>query len=67
MYGFKSKEDAKKAYLSNYEKGWRGLGNISQVSKSDFDKWISSSKRKIKPFANYVKKINYNSEKETVI
>lgn len=55
MYGFKSKKDAKKAYLSNYQKGWQGLGNISQVSKSDFDKWISSSKRKIKPFADYVK------------
>lgn len=49
------KKDAKKAYLSNYQKGWQGLGNISQVSKSDFDKWISSSKRKIKPFADYVK------------
>lgn len=55
MYGFSSKSDAKKAYLSNYEKGWRGCGNITGVSKDVFDKWIKSSKRKIKPFKDYVK------------
>lgn len=53
MYGFGSAEEAKAAYLSNYEKGWKGLGNITEVSKEEFKKWIGSSHRKTKPFAEY--------------
>lgn len=53
MYGFKNEEDARKAYLSNYEDGWQGLGNITLVSKGEFKKWIESSHRKTKPFAEY--------------
>lgn len=53
MYGFANKIDAKKAYLSNYSKGWRGCGNITGVSKELFDKWIRGSRRKIKPFKDY--------------
>lgn len=53
MYGFSDMESARKAYLSNYEEGWQGLGNITEVSKDEFKKWIDSSKRKTKPFAEY--------------
>lgn len=53
MYGFSDMESAKKAYLSNYEDGWQGLGNITEVSKEEFKKWIDSSKRKTKSFAEY--------------
>lgn len=53
MYGYDSLEEAKKAYISNYEKGWTGLGNITPVSKADFDKWLDKSNRKLKPFADY--------------
>ena len=53
MYGFADKESAKGAYLSNYSIGWKGLGNITEVSKENFKKWIDSSKRKTKPFAEY--------------
>lgn len=53
MYGYDSLEEAKEAYLSNYEKGWTGLGNITPVSKADFDKWLDKSNRKLKPFADY--------------
>lgn len=53
MYGFSDMESAKKAYLSNYEDGWQGLGNITEVSKEEFKKWIDSSKCKTKPFAEY--------------
>ena len=53
MYGYDSLEEAKKAYLSNYEKGWTGLGNITPVSKEYFDKWLDKSNRKLKPFADY--------------
>ena len=53
MYGFPDMESAKRAYLSNYEEGWQGLGSITEVKKEDFKKWIDSSKRKTKPFAKY--------------
>ena len=53
MYGFGSEEEAREAYLANYSKGWKGLGNITEVSREDFKKWIESSHRKTKPFAEY--------------
>lgn len=53
MYGFLDIESARKAYLSNYEDGWQGLGAITPVSKEEFKKWIDSSHRKTKPFAEY--------------
>jgi len=55
MYGFNSAEEAEAAYLANYTKGWKGLGNITEVSKEDFKKWLDSSHRKTKPFSEYKK------------
>lgn len=53
MYGFNSAEDARAAYLSNYEEGWQGLSTITEVSKDEFKKWLNSSRRKTKPFSEY--------------
>ncbi len=53
MYGFSSEQEARDAYLSNYEKGWKGLGKITEVTKEEFKKWIDSSTRKTKPFSEY--------------
>lgn len=53
MMGFSSLEDARSAYLSNYEEGWQGLGNITGVTLDGFKKWIDSSTRKTKPFSEY--------------
>lgn len=55
MYGYDSMDDAKKAYLANYSDGWQGLGNITGASKTEFDKWLDTSNRKLKPFADYAK------------
>lgn len=55
MYGYDSMDDAKKAYLANYSKGWKGLGNITGASKDEFDKWLDTSNRKLKPFKDYAK------------
>ena len=55
MYGYDSMDDAEKAYLANYSKGWKGLGNITGASKTEFDKWLDTSNRKLKPFADYAK------------
>lgn len=55
MYGYDSMDDAKKAYLANYSDGWQGLGNITGASKDEFDKWLDTSNRKLKPFKDYAK------------
>lgn len=53
MYGFNSAEEARAAYLLNYEEGWQGLGTMTGVTKEEFKKWVESSHRKTKPFAEY--------------
>ena len=55
MYGYDSMSDAEKAYLANYSEGWQGLGGITGASKAEFDKWLDTSNRKLKPFADYAK------------
>ena len=55
MLGFNDAEDAKSDYIANYEKGWedgRRL-DVSATSLEDFEKWLASSHRKTKPFAEY--------------
>lgn len=63
MYGFGSEQEARDAYLSNYEEGWQGLGNITHVSKEEFKKWVDSSHRKTKPFADY-KSVKTSADEE---
>lgn len=53
MYGYPSEEAATEAYLANYSKDWKGLGKVTSVPKSTFDKWLESSDRKTKPFRDY--------------
>ena len=53
MYGYPSEEAATEAYLANYSKDWKGLGKVTAVPKTTFDKWLESSDRKTKPFADY--------------
>ena len=53
MLGFNDINEAEEAYLSNYEQGWQGLGAITGVAIEEFEKWIASSHRKTKAFAEY--------------
>lgn len=45
MLGFNDEKEAKEAYLSNYEKGWKGLGSIKTMSVTDFSDWAFSGKK----------------------
>ena len=49
MVGFGSAEEAKQVYLSNYQKGWTGMGAITAMSMEEFKKWVGSGARKRKP------------------
>lgn len=56
MLGFNNKDEAMSAYLANYDATWGqthpGL-RISETNIEDFNKWVQSSHRKTKPFADY--------------
>lgn len=67
MYGFASEQEARDAYLSNYEKGWKGLGKITEVTREEFKKWIESSTRKTKPFSEYASVKTAEAQKEKSI
>ena len=52
MYGFPSKAAAVEAYKGQYTDGWK-VGTVTEVGREDFKKWVESSRRKTKPFAEY--------------
>ena len=51
MMGFDSIEEAEQAYMSNYSPGWKGLGNITEVSQQEFKDWVKDGQKKTQPFA----------------
>lgn len=53
MMGFKTKDDAIKAYMSNYTKDWKGFRCITQIDIENFKKWLYDGKKQKKPFADY--------------
>lgn len=65
MLGFNDEADAQDAYLSNYEKGWENKRKLvmTSVNLPDFEKWVNSSHRKTKPFAEYQ---SVNGEQKTI-
>lgn len=55
MLGFNSQEDAEAAYFANYDKDWAKKHKtvVTPVNLEDFEKWVDSSHRKTKAFAEY--------------
>lgn len=53
MMGFDTKEEAKAAYLSNYDKNWKGFKYITEVDIDTFKKWLYDGYRQRKAFAKY--------------
>ena len=54
MLGFKSKEEAKEAYLKNYDSDWKGFRDITAVSLKVFKRWLYRGRKQRQPFADYV-------------
>jgi hypothetical protein len=52
MLGFDSAEEAKVAYLSNYEPGWDGFGAITPAGDK-FKAWLYDGAQQRKPYAEY--------------
>lgn len=51
MMGFNSLEDARKGYLSNYDKNWKGLGEISETTVDEFKAWTKRPRKSRQAFA----------------
>lgn len=64
MLGFKTSNEAKKAYLSNYEKDWKGFHKITEVDEETFKVWLYDGKKQRKPFYQYkdIKKVKIMTE-----
>jgi predicted ABC-type ATPase len=71
MLGFDSKEQAKEAYMSNYNPGWTGFRAITSVSLRLFKKWLYRGNKQRKPFAEYVeiqkKKLDESKIKKNIL
>lgn len=50
MMGFGDEAEARAAYLANYTKGWKGLGNITATTLNDFKSWLAEGNT-TRPFA----------------
>ncbi|MEW8155381.1 MAG: hypothetical protein AB2765_12455, partial [Candidatus Thiodiazotropha endolucinida] len=46
LMGFKNQLAAKRGYLKNYEKGWKGAGAVNKMSLDEFKAWLASGKTK---------------------
>ena len=55
MLGFNETDDAEAAYFANYDSDWANNHKtvVTAVNLKDFEKWIDSSHRKTKAFAEY--------------
>ena len=55
MLGFNETDDAEAAYFANYDSDWANNHKtvVTAVNLEDFEKWINSSHRKTKAFAEY--------------
>ena len=64
MLGFNEAADAETAYFANYDKDWAKKHKtvVTPVNLEDFEKWIGSSHRKTKAFAEY-KSVKTDSNK----
>ena len=69
MFGFDNKDEALSNFLANYSQGWgdsRKL-DVTPISMDGFKKWVDSSHRKTKPFAEYSSVSKENEQNGTAM
>lgn len=63
LMGYDSIEDAQEAYLSSYDEGWQGLGEITETTMGDFRQWVREGNTR-GPFAMKTKADEAVSEQD---
>ena len=53
MIGYETPEEAKAAYMENYDADWKGFSAITPVSLEGFKQWLYDGKKQRKPFNEY--------------
>ena len=61
MTSFPTMEAAREGYLANYEEGWQGLGNITEMPIDEFKSWLAKGKQK-KPVAPIDRRIEQSKD-----
>lgn len=61
MVGYADEAAARKGYLENYDKGWTGLGAISELSQDELKTWLSDGDTK----SQYAKSLQSKAETVT--
>ncbi|ATG94678.1 hypothetical protein CQB05_12110 [Paracidovorax citrulli] len=51
VMGAADEAEARSTYLGNYEKGWTGLGGITQMTQDEFKDWVRDPAKTVKPAA----------------
>lgn len=46
LIGWNTEEEAQTGYLENYQKGWKGLGSIREMSMDQFKSWLKEGDQK---------------------
>lgn len=46
MLGFNTQEEAEEGYLANYEKGWKGMGEVVVLTIPQFKEWLKGDTKK---------------------
>jgi hypothetical protein len=53
MLGYNTADEAKAAYMENYDANWKGFSAITEVNIDDFKTWLYDGKKQRKPFNEY--------------
>jgi len=51
VMGAADEAEARSTYLGNYEKGWTGLGEVTQMTQDEFKDWVRDPAKTAKPAA----------------
>lgn len=62
VFGPRTEEEARAAYLANYEPGWTGLGAISSMPVDAFKSWAFDGKKKRKPLVYVAPEVTATEE-----
>jgi uncharacterized membrane protein (UPF0127 family)/ADP-ribose pyrophosphatase YjhB (NUDIX family) len=58
LLGYRSEDEARKGYLENYDKGWKGLKDVRALSMGEFKEWLENGATG-RPIAGQFEKFAY--------